>query len=126
MCPIESMRMLSGLMSLREREGEIVLFWVRERCRVEERGEERRDEPMDESKLVDRLDGEDALSHVELGHVLRESIVLDQPGRAAQRSRSASTEEREMGSDVETHIVMRSPPGRNSINRYRKLGSWNE
>ena len=88
------------------------------------RRDARRDEPMDESQLVNCLDREDALRHVELGHVLRESVVLDQPG---QEKNIVSFEEREGGrKGRETHIVIRSPPGKNSIKRYRKLGSWNE
>lgn len=35
--------------------------------------------PVDETELVDCLDGKDALGHVELGDVLREGVVLDEP-----------------------------------------------
>jgi len=45
---------------------------------------------MDESELVNGLDREDTLGHVELGHVLRESIVLDQPVREEQKNEVSS------------------------------------
>lgn len=38
----------------------------------------RRDEPVDEPELVDRLECEDALGHVEARDVLAERVVLDE------------------------------------------------
>lgn len=35
--------------------------------------------PMDKAQLVDGLDCQDALGHIELGDVLRERVILDQP-----------------------------------------------
>ena len=40
---------------------------------------------VDEAEVVDGLDGKDAFRHVELGHVLGECVVLDQPGASEQR-----------------------------------------
>lgn len=100
MWPSESMRMLSGLMSLRDISVAVV------KCKHV---------PMDEAQVVNGLDSKDTLGHVELGHVLGERIVLDQPEGVSEVNQSQST-----------HIVIKSPPGKNSITRYRKSGSWNE
>jgi hypothetical protein len=41
---------------------------------------------VDEAEVVDGLNSEDALCHVELGDVLGEGVVLDQPARSETRS----------------------------------------
>ena len=51
------------------------------------------DVPVDEAELVDGLDGEDALGHVELGHILRERVVLDQPAMDTHKRVSLTREQ---------------------------------
>ena len=64
---------------------------------------------MNEAKLVYSFDGQDALGHVELCDILGERVVLDQPG--------VRSDSREPG--YLTHMVIRSPPGKNSMTKYK-------
>lgn len=76
-----------------------------------------RNSPMDKAEIVHCLDGENTLCHVKLGHVFGERVVLDQP------IISAHSMLLERGLAETTHIVIKSPPGKNSMTRYKYCAS---
>lgn len=67
--------------------------------------------PMDEAQLMYCLDRKDTLGHVELCNVLREGIILDQP---VLQHQLICPDDREL---IRADMVMRSPPGKNSMTR---------
>jgi len=81
---------------------------------------------MDEAQVVDRFYGEDTLRHVELGHVLGERVVLDQPVVSEAIPGSQCARSTWAAGAAGTHIVIKSPPGKNSMTKYRYCVSWNE
>lgn len=74
---------------------------------------------MDKPEIVHSFNRQDTLSHVKLGDVFGKGIVLDEP--ICQLVPALLTT-----SDKAAHMVIKSPPGRNSITKYRYCVSWKE